>query len=84
MRPATAILFLYIGYAGGSLQVLAFKDKFETLGILLAVSIMLVVIAGAVHGARGKKQHRTIPTSIPKRSSTKNRSAKSRMRVVKS
>ena len=57
----TAILLIYLGYAAGSLQVLAFRDKFEILGILLAVSIALVVIAGAVHGARGKKQTRTIP-----------------------
>jgi len=39
----------------------AFKDKYEILGILLAISIALVIIAGAAHGARGKKQTRTIP-----------------------
>jgi membrane protein DedA with SNARE-associated domain len=71
VRPVAAILFVYLGYAAGSLQVLAFKDKFEILGILLAVSILLVIIAGAVHGGQAKgKQTRT----IPRRSSAKNRS----------
>jgi hypothetical protein len=81
MRPATIILFIYIGYAAGSLQVLAFKDKFEIIGVLLVVSIVLVIIAGAVHGGQAKgKQART----IPKRASVaRNRSAvKSRMKVV--
>jgi membrane protein DedA with SNARE-associated domain len=59
MKPASTLLLIYLGYAAGSLQVLAFKDKYEILGILLAVSIVLVVIAGAVHGAR--KPVRTIP-----------------------
>jgi hypothetical protein len=79
VRPVAAILFLYLGYAGGSLQVLAFRDKFEILGVLLAVSIILVCIAGAVHGGRGGKKTRTIPrTSV-----ARNRKAgKSKLKVV--
>ena len=81
MRPVTAILFIYLGYAAGSLQVLAFKDRYEILGILLAVSILLVIIAGAVHGARGgKKQTRT----IPKRASVarNSKAVKGKLKVV--
>jgi len=78
VRPATAIILLYVGYAAGSLQVLAFKDMHEVLGVLVGISILLVIVAGVMN-SRQAKQTRT----IPKRSSAKNSKAgKSKLKVV--
>jgi len=80
VRPATATILIYIGYAIGSLQILAFKDKYGVLGVLLGVSILLIIVAGVANSRQGRKPSK----AIPRRSSVaRNRkAAKSRMKIV--
>lgn len=72
MRPAIYILFTYIGFVAGSLQVLAFSDKWEVLGVVILVTIIMGSIA-VMRTQRPQKK----PKAIPRRASVaRNRSAK--------
>jgi hypothetical protein len=51
MKPAH-LLCIYIGFVGGSLQTLAFPNRWEGLGVVILVTIILL-IACIVH-TRGK------------------------------
>ena len=85
VKPAACILCTYVGFIAGSLQAMALPDKWEGLGVVLLVTIILV-IAGMVH-TRGKRKPGKVKTNkaIPRRSSARKRSAvKSKMKVVKS
>jgi hypothetical protein len=53
MKHVSHLLLLYIGFVVGSLQVLAFSNKWEGLGVVILVTIILL-IAGMTH-AREKK-----------------------------
>jgi uncharacterized membrane protein (UPF0136 family) len=53
MKPAH-LLCVYIGFVGGSLQVLAFPNRWEGLGVVILVTIVLL-IAFMVR-ARGAKK----------------------------
>jgi membrane protein DedA with SNARE-associated domain len=77
MKHISHLLLLYIGFVAGSLQVLAFTNKWEGLGVVILVTIILL-IAGATH-ARWQSSK-----PIPKRGSiSKKRSAaKSKLKVV--
>jgi len=59
---AAYLLMLYIGFVAGSLQVLTFKDKWEVLGVLLLVTIILIFILGVMSQRPQKK-----PKPLPKR-----------------
>ena len=85
MRPAAYLLCAYIGYAAGSLQVLAFKDRLEVLGILILVTIVALIVLGTKTSMRMQQPVKK-SKAIPKRASVARRSkaVKSRMRVVKS
>jgi len=89
MKLTVSLLCTYIGFVAGSLQVLAFTDKWAVLGVVLLVTIVLVVTAIVIsQRPQGRKQAKTIPTTIPKRRSSskvaKNRSAaKGKVKVVR-
>jgi hypothetical protein len=53
MKPASHLLCTYVGFVIGSLQVLAFPNKWEGLGVVFLVTIILL-IAGITH-ARGRE-----------------------------
>jgi hypothetical protein len=55
MKPAAYFLCTYVGFAAGSLQVLAFKDRWEGLGVLILITIILL-IASMVHVRHSKPQ----------------------------
>ena len=69
---AAYLLMLYIGFVAGSLQVLTFKDKYEVLGVLLLVTIILIFILGTM-SQRPAKKGKTIPrrTSVARNSKAK-------------
>ena len=77
----TYLLMLYVGFVAGSLQVLAFSDKWEVLGVLLLVTIILIFILGAMSQRPAKKGK-----AIPRRASVarNSRAGKSKLKVVKS
>lgn len=82
MRPIIAMLFTYIGFTAASLEVLVFKDKYEVLGVLIAVTIALIIV-GMVH-ARHKKPQKGIPRKLKNRVVRNRSKDKSRAKVVKS
>jgi hypothetical protein len=78
VKAVIAILWLYIGFVAGSLQVLAFSDKWEVLGVVILVTIILGSIA-VMRTQRPVKKPKTIPrrASVARnRSSVKRSSAK--------
>jgi hypothetical protein len=76
MKHTSHLLLLYIGFVVGSLQVLAFSNKWEGLGVVILVTIILL-IAGATH-ARGQSKPIQKRASISKKRSA----AKSKLKVV--
>lgn len=75
MKLTASILLLYVGFIAGSLQAMAFPDKWEGLGVIIMVTIILL-IAGI---ARARSKRKVKP--IKKRSSVvRKRSAKSKSR----
>ncbi len=83
MRLATAILMLYIGFVAGSLQVLAFKDRWEVLGVVVGITILAIFIMGMRTSMRMKPVKKK-PRTIPRRASVaRNRSAaKGKVRIT--
>jgi hypothetical protein len=63
---------MYIGFVGGSLQVLAFSNRWEGLGVLILVTIVLILMC-MVH-TRGKKPVKPVQ-ELKRRNVAKKRSA---------
>jgi hypothetical protein len=45
MKHVSHLLLLYIGFVIGSLQVLSFPNKWEGLGVVLLITIILLIAA---------------------------------------
>jgi hypothetical protein len=74
MKPAVSILLLYVGFTAGSLQVLAFKDRWEGLGVLIGVTMILLIV-GMV-STRAKKPTKAMPKKNVVRKRSKAKSVK--------
>lgn len=82
MRLAASILLLYVGFTAGSLQVLAFPDRWEGLGVLILITIILL-IASMVH-VRHSKPQKAIPKKLKNRVVRKRSVIKGKAKVLKS
>jgi len=73
------LLCIYIGFVGGSLQVLAFPNRWEGLGVVILVTIILL-IAFMVHARGHKKPVKPVQSlrrrSVAKRSTVKIKSVR--------
>ncbi len=82
MKPAPSLLFTYIGFVAGSLQVLAFHEKWEGLGVLILITIVLIITCMVY--VRHSKPTKAIPRKLKNRVVRNSSKAKSKLKVVKS
>jgi ABC-type transport system involved in cytochrome bd biosynthesis fused ATPase/permease subunit len=74
------LLCTYIGFVAGSLQVLAFADKWYGLGVLILITIILIIVC-MVH-ARHSKPTKAIPKKLKNRVVRSSSKAKSKSKAI--